>query len=94
MGWIAVLPLYFIFVRFKIKTSKKRIISDIRFFLTYMIFVLLMFLFGIVEKVYVGNTQFFQISAITLGILSAISSCIVWLPQIIKLIQTQGFIQL
>lgn len=89
IGWIVVLPLYLIFIRFKIQTSKKRLLSDIRFILTYMIFVVVMLIFGIIEKVYIGNTNFFKIAAITLGIISAICSCIVWLPQIVKLIKTQ-----
>ncbi|ARF09971.1 PQ loop repeat protein [Indivirus ILV1] len=89
IGWIVVLPLYIIFIRFKIQSSKKRLLSDIRFILSYMIFVILMLIFGVVDKIYFGNTKFFQIAAISLGIISAICSCIVWLPQIIKLIQTQ-----
>ena len=90
IGWLAVLPLYLIFVRFKIQTSKKRVLSDIRFVLTYMVFIIIMLVFGLVEKMFVNNsTIFFKVAAITLGVLSAICSCIVWIPQIVKLLQTQ-----
>lgn len=97
VGWVAVLPLYLIFVRFKIQTSKKRVLSDIRFLLTYLIFVFVMLVFGLVEKIFFGNnTIFFHIAAITLGLISAVCSCFVWLPQIIKLIRTNegGFLSL
>ncbi len=89
IGWIVVLPLYLIFVRFKIKNSKKRLISDVRFILTYMVFVLILLIFGLIEKIYFNNTKFFQIAAYTLGIISALCSCTVWLPQIYKLLKTQ-----
>ena len=88
VGWFAVLPLYLIFVRFKILTSKKRILSDLRFILSYTTFIIVMVIMGIVEKIFVNSTSFFLYAAISLGILSAICSCIVWLPQIIKLLKT------
>lgn len=89
IGWVAVLPLYLIFVRLKIKNSRKKLLSDVRFILTYMVFVFIMLIFGLIEKIYFNNTKFFQIAAYTLGIISALCSCIVWLPQIYTLIKTK-----
>jgi uncharacterized protein with PQ loop repeat len=90
LGWLVVLPLYFIFVRYKIKGSKKRVLSDIRYLMTYVFFILGIVILGIVEKTFATNsTTFFQVSAIMLGVLSALCSCVVWIPQIVKLLKTQ-----
>lgn len=89
-GWLVVLPLYFIFVRYKIQGSQKRILSDIRYLMTYVLFIASMLILGIVEKAFATNSStFFQVSAIMLGVLSALCSCVVWIPQIVKLLRTQ-----
>lgn len=88
VGWIVVFPLYLIFVRYKIKHSDARILNDIIYFVVYVIFILLMVIVGVFEKTR-DNNEFFQISAYSLGIISMVCTCIVWLPQIIKLIRTK-----
>ena len=91
VGWLVVLPLYFMFVRYKIKKSKNRVLNDIRYIITYVVFIVGMMLFGIIEKtVSTDSSTVFHISAIMLGILAALCSCVVWIPQIVKLIQTQN----
>ena len=90
VGWIIVFPLYLIFVRYKIKNSERRIIHDIVYISIYILFILVMIIVGLTEKLSSENSiKFFVISANILGIVSAICSCIVWLPQIIKLIRTR-----
>lgn len=88
IGWIVVFPLYLIFVRYKIKHSENRILYDLVYFIVYTVFILIMILVGLFEKVK-DNIEFFQISAYSLGIISMICTCIVWMPQIIKLIRTK-----
>ena len=89
VGWIMVCPLYLIFIRYKIKNSERRLIYDIGYVSIYILFVLIMVIVGLAEKLSAGDSRtFFIISAKVLGIVSAICSCIVWLPQIIKLIRT------
>ena len=91
IGWLVVVPLYFIFIRFKIRGSQKRILSDIRYIMTYLIFVGVMILIGLVDKAVDNNSSiFFRVAATILGILSAICSAIIWIPQIVKLIKTQN----
>lgn len=91
IGWIVVVPLYFIFIRFKIKGSQKRILSDIRYIMTYLIFVGIMILIGLVDKALDSNSAiFFRVAATILGILAAICSAIIWIPQIVRLIKTQN----
>lgn len=90
VGWIMVFPLYLIFVRYKMKNSERRIIYDIIYVFIYIAFILIMIIVGLTEKLKTGNsTSFFEISAWILGgVISPICSCIVWIPQIIKLIRT------
>jgi len=90
VGWIMVLPLYLIFIRYKIINSERRIIYDLGYVAIYIMFILIMIIVGLSEKLSPGDSRkFFNISAKVLGIISAICSCIVWLPQIIKLIRTK-----
>ncbi len=90
VGWIMVFPLYLIFTRYKMKNSERRMIYDIGYISIYVLFVLIMVIVGLAEKLSPGDSrEFFNISAKVLGIISAICSCIVWLPQIIKLIRTK-----
>jgi uncharacterized protein with PQ loop repeat len=90
IGWIMVFPLYIIFLRYKIKNSDSRIISDLKYILIYIITIGLIVIVGVSEKIHEGdNPIFFLAMAKILGILSGICSSIVWLPQIIKLLKTK-----
>jgi len=97
LGWIMVVPLYIVFVRFKIrdnrprwKFSKRYCIYDLAFVLTYMVFVVVVVAISLAEEMISNdNRQFFAAFAIVLGISAAICSSIVWIPQIIKLLQTR-----
>lgn len=90
VGWIMVFPLYLIFIRYKMKNSERRMRYDIVYISIYVLFVLVMVIVGLAEKLSPGDSrEFFNITAKILGIISAICSCIVWLPQIIKLIRTR-----
>lgn len=89
LGWLVVFPLYLLFVRYKIKNSERKIINDIIYIGIYIIFILVMVIVGLVEKISQDNTKFFIITAKILGVLSAIFSSIVWIPQIIKLLKTK-----
>ena len=90
VGWIMVCPLYLIFVRYKIKNSDRKIIYDIGYVSIYILFVLIMIIVGLVEKLEAYDSRtFFVISAKILGVVSAICSCIVWIPQIVKLIRSK-----
>jgi uncharacterized protein with PQ loop repeat len=111
VGWIMVLPLYMIFLRFKIKEKKLAFINDpdqrhwlwyFGYATTYWIFIVIVLIVSLVEKYGGGggtssdNAAFFGIFARTLGIISAVASCLVWIPQIIKLIisRNQGSLSL
>ena len=88
IGWFVCIPLYLILIRNKIKGSNNRLLSDIRYILTYLGFILVMVIIGIFEKNFAQNSSyFFSIAAIMLGIISALCSCLIWIPQIIKLIK-------
>lgn len=90
VGWIIVLPLYLIFVRYKMRNSDRKALYDVMYFGIYIIFTLVMVIVGISEKTLNPNSNgFFQISAKVLGIISAVFSCVVWIPQIVKLIKTK-----
>ncbi len=88
ISWFMVIPLYLIFLRYKIKESDRRAIYDLKYIFIYVVSLLLIIIIGIYEKKSNNNT-FFQISGRVLGILSAACSCIVWLPQIVELISSK-----
>lgn len=90
IGWISVLPLYLIFLRFKIRESEKRVLNDIIYGLIYIMFIFIMIIVGVTEKSISSDSKaFFRISAQVLGIISAICSFFVWIPQIYELLKTQ-----
>ena len=88
VSWAMVLPLYFIFIRYKIRHSDRKIIYDISYISIYVIFILVMIIVGMSEKLLVtNNVNFFYIMAwIMGGLLSPVFSSVVWIPQIVKLI--------
>ena len=90
VGWIMVIPLYLIFVRYKMRNSDRKALYDVLYICIYIIFILVMVIVGMTEKITnPDSTSFFKISAKGLGVLSAVFSCVVWIPQIVKLIKTK-----
>ena len=90
VGWLSVFPLYLIYIRFKIRESEQRFTHDAQYIFVYIIFVLIMVIVGLTEEVsYRDSKIFFHVSAMVLGLLSAVCSCVVWLPQIVKLLVDQ-----
>ena len=90
IGWITVLPLYVIFLRFKIRESQNRIIYDIMYGIIYGLFIFIMVIVGITEENLSSDSRmFFNVSAQILGILAAIASAFVWIPQIYHLLKTK-----
>lgn len=88
MAWIVVIPLYCIYIRFKMRQSD-RLCYDISWFLSYMISLLIMTIFAVnYYEFSKDSTLFFEWFAYILGIISAICSAIVWIPQIIQLLRT------
>jgi uncharacterized protein with PQ loop repeat len=103
VGWVMVLPLYMIFLRFKIKAKRLAFINDpdqrhwlwyFGYATTYWVFIVIVLIVSLVEKYGTSNdsdsTVFFGIFARTLGVMSAVASCLVWIPQIIKLIMSRN----
>ena len=61
VGWIMVSPLYFIFVRYKIRNSDRRTLYDVIFIGIYILFTLVMIIVGMTEKIANPNSNgFFQ----------------------------------
>jgi len=98
IGWIMVIPLYIVFLRFKMRqsgsrwrVSKRFCVYDLAFVLSYVVFVAVILVVGLTEKEMVQDPRsFFVVFAQILGILSAVCSCVVWIPQIVKLIRTRN----
>lgn len=90
VGWLAVLPLYAIFLRYKIRTSQEKVLNDIMYGVIYAAFIAIMVIVGVTEKeVSSDSRHFFSILARIMGITSAIASFFVWIPQIVKLLRTK-----
>ena len=89
IGWLMVCILHLIFVKYKIKNSEKGLIYGLSYILIIALFMLIVGVVSLTEKMQ-GAVYFFTISAWILGgVVSPICSCLVWIPQIIKLIRTQ-----
>ena len=90
-GWIIVIPLYVLFIRYKVKESQQRVFNDIIYGFTYLLILILIVVIGTAEKLlYVDTNEFFKTSAWILGVLSALISSIAWIPQIYQLIKTKS----
>lgn len=93
IGWIIVFPLYLIYVRVVYKfrgTSKKsykNCLYELSYVITYAVFLLVVILLLAIEDYTYKNVNVFVIIAYILGIISMVCWSIVWIPQIIKLIQ-------
>lgn len=102
VGWLMVLPLYIIFLRFKIGSKRLAFREDpeqkhwlwyFGYAVTYFLFTLIVMMISVIEewtRTPVESAKFFAIFGRILGVTSAITSCIVWIPQIVKLIQTKN----
>lgn len=89
--WLMAFPLYGVYLRYKIKQSKEKFLNDIIYFFAFTFATFIMVMIGITEKdMSKDSKHFFIISAWFLGILAAISSGIVWIPQIYKIIKTNN----
>jgi len=90
VAWLAVIPLYCIYIRFKMQESD-RLCYDFSWFLSYTVSIVLMVLFATNYYEFSrDSTLFFEWFAYILGIISAIFSTIVWIPQIIQLLKTRN----
>lgn len=99
VGCIAPFPLYLLFVKYRIRNSLmqmrdrniyKRIVYILLYVGIYIVFVMLMIIVGLVEKMSNPNSwSIFEVAAKIFGILAAVCFSIVWLPQIIQLIKTK-----
>jgi uncharacterized protein with PQ loop repeat len=97
VGWIMVLPLYIIFIRLKVKNNRHRgrhCAFDLAYILTYALVVILILGISLGEKLNSNDPAglrdvrgFFTVFSQILGVMSALCSCFVWIPQIIKLIK-------
>jgi uncharacterized protein with PQ loop repeat len=89
-SWLCVLPIYFIYVHFKIKDSTRHILISAGYLITYILVVVLVVMVGLIYRHQDPiKTEFFLISANFFGVLAAITSCIVWVPQLIQLYKTK-----
>ena len=91
IGFIMCLPLYLVFMRYKIASSNKRVIYDLRYLLLHLSFVLIMIIVGLAEKIEARNSKdFFMVTAWILGgLVSPVLSSIIWLPQLVKLARSK-----
>ena len=91
VGWIMVVPLYLIFIRFKRLNSERHCAYDLAFVLTYALFIIIVLAIGLSEKFTEGDSKpFFLGLSYFMGIASAVFFCVVWIPQIYKLIKTKN----
>lgn len=82
VGWLMVLPLYLIFIRFKRLNSDRHCLYDLAFVITYLILIVLILSVSLGEEYSYQDEnsvhKFFIVFSKILGILSAICSCVVW----------------
>lgn len=91
VGWLMVLPLYLIFIRFKRLESERHCLYDLAYLLTYVIFIMVILIVSLVEEYKssdpVYTRGFFLVFSKILGIIAAVLSCVVWIPQIVDLLR-------
>lgn len=88
INWLVVMPLYALFLYYKVRLSEASCLSNSAYLLTYMIVVLVAVSVAFAAKLK-HREQVLEIMAHILGALSTILCCVMWLPQIVKLLQTQ-----
>ena len=84
-GALVVIPLYIIFLYFKVNQSDKSYLHDLRFALTYLFSIIVL---SIIVPL-IRSSHGIIIFAKIIGVFAAIFSCIIWVPQIVKLIKTK-----
>ena len=89
INWITVMPLWFIFLRFKRNNSTRGFIYDLGYLITFLVVAIIALIVSLVEQSR-QNTEFFAIFARILGVLGAVVGALVWIPQIVKLIRTRN----
>jgi uncharacterized protein with PQ loop repeat len=89
IAWLMTLIYYIIFITYKIKNREKRIISGLKYALTYFIFTILIVSLALGEKIQ-NNSNFFIIYEKVLGISSAVLNAFVYLPQIYTLVKSKN----
>jgi uncharacterized protein with PQ loop repeat len=99
IGWIMVVPLYIIFIRLKVQNNRHRnrhCAFDLAYMLTYTLVIILILSISLGEKLNTNDPvglsdvrTFFNVFSQFLGVASAVCACLVWIPQIIKLIKTK-----
>ena len=87
-SWLMTLIYYIIFITYKMKNREKRIISGLNYMITYILFIILIIVLSLTEKV-AHNDKFFEIYEKVLGILSAILNGLVYIPQIYSLMKNK-----
>lgn len=72
--------------QYKKRRTCRKIIIHTGFFGTYILFIVIIVILALTEQY---NTKFMIGFAKAMGIISAICSCVVWIPQIVELIKTK-----
>jgi uncharacterized protein with PQ loop repeat len=89
VNWIAAFPIWLIFLRFKLRDSTRACLYDLGYIVSFLVLAVIALIVSLVEKHY-QNLVFFAVFARVLGVASAVGGALVWLPQIVKLIQTRN----
>ena len=83
VSWIMVLVYYIIFITYKFKKKKRRILFGLQYLITYFLFAIFIVGLALAEKLK-GDLSFFIPYADVLGYSSAVLNSLVYLPQIYK----------
>jgi len=92
VGFVMVVPLYLLFLKYKIRESNNKLLYNLKYALCYLIFMLGLLIVCLVELKYMISYKYFfgEILSKILGITSSICSLVLWIPQIYDLIKTQN----
>ncbi len=97
IAWLSVVPLYVVFLQYLIQESKEKPLIVLKYGIMYLIISLILILGVLItDTILIDKISFEKTIAQTLGIISAILSGGIWIPQIIELlkIQEQGSLSL
>lgn len=86
VNFLAAIPIWLIFLRFKLRDSERACVYDLGYALTFAVLVIMALIVSLVEK-HKQNSVFFDVFARVLGVASAVGGALVWVPQIVKLIR-------
>lgn len=93
VNFLAAIPIWLIFLRFKIRDSERACVYDLGYALTFAVLVIVALIVSVVEQQQ-HNSVFFAVFARILGVASALGGALVWLPQIWKLIRRRSAVGL